>query len=152
MNCVWVWVEIKGGNMQSSALSPPPLPALKTWVGESILEHLASWRESQDGIGGETWGELAPAISSWYTDVSQRDLETLRWWSLNLKPGLCFNVCQGSLACCSPLGRRVGQDWVTELKNLLDIKGNCKYLTSVWVGLLSKSHKSQIQIISQVKS
>ena len=56
-------MEVRVGSMQSSALLLPPLQALKT-RGESILEHLASGSGSQDGMGGEAWGELAPAISS----------------------------------------------------------------------------------------
>ena len=85
-----------------------------------------SWLIWKDPEAGKDWCQKEKGMT---------DCEMVRWHhQLN---GLEFEQTQGdsegqrSLVCCSPWGRRVGHNWVTELNwmklNLLELKQHRKY-------------------------
>ena len=55
-----------------------------------------------------------------------RKWQTMRWmvsptWWIEFEQTLGIGDGQGSLACCSPRGRRVGHDWVAKLIELTEL-------------------------------
>ena len=79
--------------------------------------HAKSWLIGKDSDAGRDWGQeekgmTEDEMAEWHHWLDGREFE----WTLGGGDG------QGVLACCNLWGRRVGHDWVTELKLKLSFK------------------------------
>ena len=81
-----------------------------------------NWLIGKDAVVGKDWrqkekGTTEGEMVAWYHWLNGREFEQ----ALGVGDG------QGSLACCSPWGCRVGYDWATELNWLKDwVNRGCK--------------------------
>ena len=76
--------------------------------------HVKSWLTRKDPNSGRDWGQeekgmTEDEMAGWHYWLDRHEFE----WTLGFGDG------QGGLACCDSWGRRVGHDWVTELKNVV---------------------------------
>ena len=94
-NQSWIFIGRTDAETETPILWPP---AVKNWLIGKDPDAGKEWRQEEKGM---TEDEMV----GWHHRLDGHEFEQA--------PGLGDG--QGSLACCSPWGRRVGHDWVTEL-------------------------------------
>ena len=86
--------------------------------------HAKSWLIGKDSDARRDWGQEEKAttedeMAGWHHRLDEHEFE----WTPGVGDG------QGGLACCNSWGRRVGQNWATELNwTELKTKRKCIYL------------------------
>ena len=94
------WIFIGRTDAEAPILWPPNAKSLTHWKRPWCWERLRAGGEGDD----RGWHE-------WHHQLNGHEF----------KQTLGDSEGQGSLACCSPQGRRVWQDWVTEQQNQQDL-------------------------------
>ena len=100
------WIFIGRTETEASILCPPDA---KSWLIGKDPNAGKDWKQEEKG---ETEDEMV----GWHHQLNGHEFEQ----ALGVGNG------QGSLACCSPWGRRVGHDWVTELTDW-----HCLFISTV---------------------
>ena len=95
-------------------------PDAKNWLIGKDPDSGKDWRQEEKGMTKDK-------MVGWHHWLNGHEFEQA--------PGVVDG--QGSLACCSPWGRRVGHDWTTELNWELKV-GACGFLSKEYIGRYSK--------------
>ena len=93
------------------------LPDVKNWLIEKDSDAGKDWRQEEKGTTED-------GMVGWHPQLNGHEFEQ----ASGVGDG------QGSLACCSPWGRRVGHDWATELNWRSDFSQVHVYIFSILQG------------------
>ena len=94
-NQSWIFIGRTDAKVEAPILGPPDV---KNWLIGKDPDAVKDWRREEKGM---TEDEMV----GWHHRLIGYEFEQA--------PGV--DDGQGSLACCSPWGHKVGHDWVTEL-------------------------------------